>query len=475
MLGLFGTLNLATRSLATQRAGTEVAGHNLANVSNPAYSRQRLLIETSVTMLSDLGPQGTGADGVSIERLRNHLLDGQLVAEASVLGSLTAQQQALQYAQANLGQQIDRQSTGTEGAAAASGVGGAQGLAETLTGLFTAFQGLSTNPTSLTDRQAVMMKAQDVATQFNQVSRRLDDVHSLLNESLVSEVDQANAAIVDIASLNAQIMGIEAAGGTANDLRDARQQRLEELGKFTSITAIESGSGAVDIAVGGVTMTSGSEVIERLETYDPGDGRLLVRGATSTTPIAPAGGSLHGTIEARDGEVAKLRSELDAVAGQLITRINAIHATGYGLSGSTGEDIFTGTNASTISANATLLDQPDRVQASGVSGAVGDNQVAIALARLADEPQAALGGQTFGQRYNQAVSRLGSALSSLNGQISNETVVNQMLSRQRDSVSGVSLDEEMTDLIRFQRAFQASARLVTTVDDMLEIVLGMKR
>ncbi|MBL9129325.1 MAG: hypothetical protein JNL97_16865, partial [Verrucomicrobiales bacterium] len=136
---------------------------------------------------------------------------------------------------------------------------------------------------------------------------------------------------------------------------------------------------------------------------------------------------------------------------------------------------FVGTDAATIGINTRLLDQPELVQASAVSGSVGNNQVALALAALADEPQAVLGNQTLNQTYNQAVARLGAALSSVNGQIENETAVSQMLQRQRDSVSGVSLDEEMTDLIRFQRAFQASARLINTVDEMLEIVMSLKR
>ncbi|MBL9127869.1 MAG: flagellar hook-associated protein FlgK, partial [Verrucomicrobiales bacterium] len=345
MLGLFGTLNLGTRSLATQQAGTEVAGHNLANVSNPAYARQRMRIETSVTMLSELGPQGTGADGVEIERLRNVLLDGQIVSEASVLGSLGSQQQALQYAQANLGQRLDRQASGTDGAAAASGVGGAQGLAENLSGLFASFQSLSTNPTSLTDRQAVMLKAQDLSTQFNQVAGRLDDVRTLLNQSLVNEADQINVAIADIASINGKIMAVEAAGGSANDLRDTRQHRLEELGKLVSITTTESSIGAVDITIGGVAMTSGSNVVERLEAYDPGNGRWLLRGETSAAPVVPTSGSVQGTIDARDGEVAHLQNQLDAVATQLIARVNAIHSSGFGMNGSTGEAFFVGTDA----------------------------------------------------------------------------------------------------------------------------------
>ncbi|MBC8003410.1 MAG: hypothetical protein H7X97_12555, partial [Opitutaceae bacterium] len=167
MLGLFGTLNLGTRSLSTQQQGTEIAGHNLANVNNPAYARQRLAIATSLTVPTEMGPQGTGADGVAIVQLRNGLLDLQIQSETSVRGSLDAQQTALQYVQANLGQQIDRQASGAAGAAATGGVGGQNGIAEHLSNLFNSFQSLSTNPTSLAERQVLLGKAEDLAAQFN--------------------------------------------------------------------------------------------------------------------------------------------------------------------------------------------------------------------------------------------------------------------------------------------------------------------
>src|SRR5438445_11668314 len=125
MLGLFGILNLGARSLQTERQGVEVAGQNLANVNNPAYARQRLSIQTSLPVDSEFGPQGTGADGVAVVRLRSNILDDQIQSEVSVRSSLEAQQSALQYAQANLGQQIDGLASGAEGAAAAQGAGGA--------------------------------------------------------------------------------------------------------------------------------------------------------------------------------------------------------------------------------------------------------------------------------------------------------------------------------------------------------------
>lgn len=475
MLGLFGTLNLATRSLATQRQGTEVAGHNLANVNNPAYARQRLAIETSAAVPSEMGPQGTGANAVAITRLRDELLDRQLLSEGSVLGSLTAQQKSLEYAQANLAQVIDRQASGAAGASATGGVGGQHGLAEELSSLFNAFQSLSTNPTSTAERQVLLLKAQGLATQFNQVSGRLDDLNHLLNDQLATDVQTANGLLGQIAKLNEQIVKIEVGGGFANDLRDVRQQRLEELGKLVNLTTTEQPTGAIEVAVDGVSLVSGGSVLDSLETYDPGTGRWLIRTQTSATPLNPTGGSLHGIVEVRDGALATLRSDLNRLASQLIVEVNAVHAGGFGLSGTTGEAFFTGTDAASIGVNSVLLDDPSRIQASGVAGAAGDNRVALALAQLADRKHAALGSQTFSENYGQTVTRMGQSLASLNSQIDNENIVHRMLSQQRDSVSGVSLDEEMTDLIRFQKAFEASARLVSLVDEMLDVVIGMKR
>src|SRR5262249_23010198 len=143
MLGLFGTLSMASRSLQTQRNGTEVAGHNLANVNTPGYSRQRVAIETSLAIPSELGPQGTGADAVAIVQLRDALIDRQIVNETSIRGAYESKQQALQFAQAGLGEEIDRQASGPEGTAAASGAG-QNGLAAQMSALFNAFQSLST-------------------------------------------------------------------------------------------------------------------------------------------------------------------------------------------------------------------------------------------------------------------------------------------------------------------------------------------
>jgi flagellar hook-associated protein 1 FlgK len=476
MLGLFGVLNLGARAMNAHRAGVEVAGQNLANVNNPAYARQRVALATSLTIQSEVGPQGTGADAVAIVQMRSAVLDAQVQAEASNRGSLSSQQLALQYTQAALGTQIDRMATGAEGATASQGVGGGHSLADGLSDLFNAFQSLSTNPTSMAERQTLLMKASSLALQFNQLDARLNNLRDSLNATIESEVSVANQLLADIASLNQMITTAEStSGGTANDLRDTRQARLEELSKYVKLDLSAGNGSNINISIGGVVMVAENQVADTLQTVDVGGGQIMLGAVNTGTTLALTGGSIHGTITARDGGITDLQTEVNALASLLITEVNNVHVNGYSLTGTTGAAFFTGTNAADIATNAALVNDPSLVQAAGVSGAAGDNQTALALAQLAQSKYAGLNNQTFNQYYGQTVAAFGEELSSINTKLSDQQAIEDMLLRQRDSIGGVSLDEEMTDLTRFQKAFAASARLITVVDEMLDTLVNMKR
>lgn len=472
MLGLFGLLDLGSRSLTTHRQAVEVAGHNLSNVNNPAYARQRLSLATSLPIPGDLGPEGTGVQGVAIVQLRSAALDFQLQRERSVLGSLQAQQDALRSAQSALGQLLDRIDTG----AAAEGVGTSHSLADDLASLFDSFQSLSTNPASLVERQNVLMKASALAAQFQGVDQRLDHLRAALDSVVKDDTTQANSLLAQIAQLNAEIARAEIAGpGAANDLRDVRQSRIEDLAKLVKIDVVNGELGTVDVSISGTLMVAGLEVVESMETYVSATGQTLLRAAGTGAAMTLTGGRIQGTIEARDGVVAELRADVNSLASLLITEVNGLHQTGYSLTGSTGADFFVGSTAADIQVNSALRDNPALLQAASVSGAEGDNGVALALAQLARKSHAALGQRTFVQGYTDATFRFGHFLASVNTQLTDQEAVEKMLVRQREAVSGVSLDEEMTDLTRFQAAFQASARLVTVVDDLLNTVVNLKQ
>jgi flagellar hook-associated protein 1 FlgK len=291
---------------------------------------------------------------------------------------------------------------------------------------------------------------------------------------LNDNVDSANKLLSGIATLNQQISAAEFNGGTANNLRDEREQDLENLSQLTNVTTSTETNGAVDVSIGGQALVTGYKLADTLQTYDAGGGQMLVQTATGGQPLTLTGGSMQGTIDARDGTLATLQKNVNTLAGTLITQVNAIHNGGYSLTGSTGADFFNGTDAATITVNAALAGNPNLIQTSGSATAAGDNRVALQLAQLGSTAQAALGNQTFNGNYDAAVAALGDSLQTANSQVTSQSLVAQMLTTQRSSISGVSVDEEMTNLLSFQRAYEASAKLVSTVDTLMGDTLAMK-
>jgi flagellar hook-associated protein 1 FlgK len=472
MLGLFGTLNLAARSLQTQMTGVEVAGQNLANINTTGYSRQRVQIATSPDTVTSIGPEGTGANAVDIQQIVSNLLNRQIQSQGSTSGYWNAQQTALQSAQNGLNEFLNG-SGATTSTSATSSTTTDSGLSAQLTSLFNAFSSLATAP-SLSTQQAAVGAAQQLATSFNQIGTQLANVKTSLNSSLTDNVNSANTLLTDIASLNKQITVAQFSGGNANDLSDQREQDLENLSQLTNITTSTGTNGAVNVTVGGQTLVAGYTVSDTLQTYDPGNGNLLVQTATGGVPLTLTGGSMQGTIDARDGTLATMQTNIDSLASNLITAVNTIQNGGYNSTGGTGTSFFTGSGAATISVNAALVNNPALIQISSSATATGDSSLALQMSQLATSAQAGLNNQTFGDYYGTTVAGLGDALSTANTQVTDQTTVTNMLATQRGSISGVNTDEEMTNLMSFQRAYEASAQLVTTVNTLMGDTLAMK-
>lgn len=473
MLGLFATLNLGSQAMDAQQTAVQITGQNLANVNNPAYSRQRVNLETAPTVPTAIGPEGTGVDVANIQQMRDTFLDAQVTAESSVGGYWTAQQNSLEQAQTQLGEFLDQSSSNVSGSTSSGAASSAQSLSTQLNGLFNAFSAVATDPTSIAQRQGLVNQADTLATGFNQASSQLSALNGNLNQSLGNSVTQANQLLSQIANLNESIVTAEQNGGNANDLRDTRQQALEKLANLVNIDTSTDSKGQVDVSIGGSQLVSGKDVLDTLQTYDPGNGELLVRTATGGNNLTLSGGTIQGTIEARDGALQTLRSGLDNLASALITQVNSTYSTGYDLNGNTGANFFTGTNAGTIGVNATLENDPSAVQASAAANTPADNTVALALANLGTQQIGSLNNETFSDNYAAQVASLGNSLSTANTQVADYNSVNTMLLNQRDSVSGVSLSDEMTNLISYQQAYVASARIVTTVDQMLQTLVNM--
>ena len=481
MLGLFGTLNLASRALQTQMAGVEVAGQNLANVNTPGYSRQRVVIQSDVAIPTAVGPEGTGASVQGIQQVVDQLLNGQIQNQASVSGYWNQQQRTLQSVQTALNDFLSS-AQNASGAAGAGTAGLSNGLSAKLGNFFNALSAVATSPASPDARQAAIGAAQTLASTFQQINTRLTELHTALDTSLTSQVSDANQLLTDIAGLNEQIASAQnISSGPANDLLDLRQQKLEALAGHLNFQSSTAADGSVTVTtLGSQTLVSGNRVVNALKAaVDPANGRIQVwttnnNNVLTGVPYGLTSGSLVATVDARDGELAALRISIDSLASNLITQVNTLHSAGFNLAGGTGASLFTGGTAAGIGVNQAIAADPALLQASGAAGLSGDGSVAAALAGLASTSVAALNNQTFSGAYAQSVAQLGTTLNHANDQAASQAAVTGMLSGRRSSVSGVNLDEEMTSLMTYQRAYQASAHVVTTVDQMIQVILAMK-
>jgi flagellar hook-associated protein 1 FlgK len=398
-------------------------------------ARQQRAIQAAAPVLAQAGWDGRGVEAAVIAETRDPLLDAQLQAEASVTGSLAAQQTNLQNAGTCLDELINF-------SAAPNSL---TGLDADLSNLFSSFETLYRDPDNFPLRRGIVRSAQDVAAKFNRASSRLNCLRNDLNASIHKDVVRANQNLNDIAGLNQQIIEARASGGRAGTLAEQREQCLETLSGCVNIIATARADGGVNVSIGGVAMVCGAKTPDSLATYPDNNENLRLQAQNTGTRLKPSGGSIAGKITARDGGLAGLQSGLNNLASQLITRFNSIYRSGRDLNGGTGRDFFTGTDASDIGVNSIVTDDPSQLQAGGAA--------APAL-------------ETFGQGYAQTVSNLGGALSKVSDDLSSSQAVTEMLANERESARGVSIGGELTCLQRYQQACAASVQTHTTLNEM---------
>jgi flagellar hook-associated protein 1 FlgK len=466
MSGLFASLNNSVKALSAHSRGIEIAGKNLANVNNTAYARQRVLYGDRGTVATPYGAESLGLEALGVEQLRDSLLDRQMMREIALQSSFEAEQSAYQRAQAGLGQSIDRSAS----AGTTSGVGD-KGLAAALDDFFNAFQSFAARPTDDGERQTLLQKSEILSDRFQLADARIGQVQSDLDAEVANDVADVNRLLTTLAELNGQIGRFEInAPGSAVDLRDQRQARLEELAAKLPVEVRDTPGGQLEIFA---KADDGSEVPLVTLAVVTGavgfDGMRLTAGA-SATPLALAAGSIKGSLTARDGAIQTLRTDLDQLARQLVTSVNEA----YNPSGTTG-DFFApaGQTAGSIRLMDTLT--AATLKASD-GGPAGDNTIALAVARLASTGFSTAAGDhidgTFSGHFSKTVSKIGQALAGANSRVEDQTNIERLVRSQRDAVSAVSLDEEMADLMKYQRAFQASSRVFGVMDDLLDNVVN---
>jgi flagellar hook-associated protein 1 FlgK len=453
MSSLFGTMSVALQSMLAQEGALGVVANNIANSNTPGYSREVPNFEESPPILSGNTMVGTGVTMSSVESVRDNILNLRTQQETSQQSSLNSYVDSMNQVQA-----LFNETQGT-------------GLQTDLSNFFNSFQSLATDPTSSSLRQSVIIAGQDLANAFSQTSTNLATIQQGLDQSVVQTVGQINQLTAQVANLNQQIQEVSNSGDNPGSLEDQRDEALQNLAGLIDTAVVYSNDGTVSVTTtNGAALVSGnqSDALTTQLNSATGMHEVLAQGTDITSSIA--GGQLQGLISARDDSIPSAQASLDNLAAGLISAVNKQQNDGFDLNGLPGTDFFTpftpsasGSNAGAATTMTVALTDPDQVAASS-DGTPGDNRNATALADLQNEP--IVSGQTAGDYYSNLIDQVGNDVSNATSEQEAVGLVLQQLTNQQQSISGVSLDEEATNLVMYQRAYEAAARLISVVDEL---------
>lgn len=467
-MSILSILNIGALAMGAQQQALQTAGHNLANVDTPGFSRQRVDLGTAFPVNKGwyfLG-QGVRADGVS--GVVDQFLEAQLVSLKGTLGSAEAEQNAL------------------TGVADVFPVSAKNGVGPALDAFFGALSEVANNPGGQSERINLLGRARILGDTLRQTRTTLTTVQTNLDKDLDAAVRRASLILPQIAALNGQIVAGEAGGQRANDFRDQRQHLLQELSHLTGATALEAPDGQIAVQVDGILLVSGDRAASLdASIIGPSGFRQVMyttpEGASFDATALLKKGEIGGLITQRDSVIPGFLGTLDQFAKTLVDTVNAQHALGFDLNGVAGGAFFAPIAAVTgaaglVQVNSTVAADPRLIAAAQTAAsAPGDNRNALALVNLQTTVQVALGNRTPKDYILGLIGDVGQKV-----QVNKETLefqqalFNQTQSR-RESLSGVNIDEETTNLIKFQRAFEAASRLIQVGDEMYQTMIQMVR
>jgi len=454
-VSLSSLLSIARSALVTHQTAIGVTSHNIANANTPGFSRQRLTLQAAPPLRTPSGTLGTGVTNSGVHRARDTFLDAAFRRESALLGGSTLTQDLLTGVEQLLGEPSDA------------------GLGVTLDDLFTAFSDLANDPSSLATRTLARDAGRQLADRFRALAQGLAQTGLDATDRLRDVIGTLNTALGEVAQLNAEIV---AAGGTnrsAADLADQRDQILDSIAGIGALRAIPRDNGTVAVVLGDQLVVDGafSRQVELRALAGGGTGVAIVG---TTTTFDPGEGRIRALTTYLNTTLPDLRTTLDQLASAVVTEVNAIHQTGTTPAGATATDFFdpAGLTAQTM-ALAAPVDVSPLAIATGATAAPGDNAIALALAGLRTQGMASLGGATAGEFYISMVGAVGVLSRNAGSQSTVSDVLVSNLETRRSSVSGVSVDEEMVNLIGQQQAFAAASRIVTVADEMMQDILRM--
>ncbi len=538
-MDLMNLFNIGRSAIYVSQTALNVTGNNIANVNTPGYSKQDVTLEVTTPNAVRGGFLGTGVTISQITRSYDNLIQSQLLGQYQNQGRSSSLEQAFSEIEQIFNESQD------------------MGLAGPLADFFNAWQDLSSNPEGQTQRTALLQKADSLVIAARRMESSITDTLNNINGEIADSASRINDIASQIADLNGKIVSLEGGGTSeANDLRDQRQNLMNDLGKLTEFSYYEEDSGYVNISVGMRSLVFQTDTITlTAQVNENGDRELYLDNTNISSRINT--GKLGGLLSARDTIREDQLTGLRKMVASLTKEINLLHEGGYGLDGSTGNDFFnalqlsakdnsagaditasitdlsqltldeykitfdgsgnyhvlntsTGSEVTTgayVSGNPITFDgievtvtgstdPADTFSVSPLTNAIqdfgvaisdyqkiaasasgtslpGDNSNALSIINLWGTNIANLGNKTFTGFYQGIVSEAGTLSSAAADSLTFDNNLLTELSNRRESISGVSLDEEAINLIKYQRSFQAGARMINVTDELLQTILNL--
>jgi flagellar hook-associated protein 1 len=454
--GLLDLLWVPARGLDAQQAGLGTVAHNVANANTPGFSRRDL----------ELGPLSPmrGAEVLGHRRAVDRNLQRQIVDQAARESFAAAREPLLGDVEAVLG---DLEHTG---------------LGASFDDLFASFRTLAASPEDRAARQDTLARADALAAQMRRVAGQLGDLRLSADRRLKDEIAGVNDTLAEVARLNRDIRVAEATGSDAGDLRDRRDADVRSLGERVGAHALDDGTGGVIVLIGGMRVVQDDRAETLSAVPDPTTGLARVRLADppASDVTADLGGTLGALVDVRDVEIPRRLAALDQLAWDITTSLNARHASGFGLDGVGGRNLFAPRAAVAGAAANMRLDaavdgNPDALAAAlDPTSLPGDGRNALEIADLEGQDLALSGTATFSEALGSLQAQAGEAARGATLAGEREADRSEQLDALRESISGVDTDEQLLMMSRYQRAYQASAKVVTALDDMLQTLLDMR-
>ena len=478
-----GLFSIANSALLTHQRVMQVISQNIANADTPGYSRQEALLQATTPLRQSYGSVGTGVSITTILRKRDVLLDDGFRSSSALASGTEMHRDMLRQVEGVFGEPSDA------------------GMANALDQFWSAFSDLATSPNNGASQAVVQQRGRQLVRLFNDYDTQLTQQRSATIERVSGTIDQINGLAEQIAELNGHIVESEVGGDTANDLRDQRDLKLDQLSRIAGTRVIVQANGTTSVLIGNSTLVDGNTArpvslhlapVQPPPAVTPADIDVSIRLGTSPDALFPLGGELGAQVTVLNTDIPGIRGRLDALASSLMTTVNAEHRQGFLFSGATipgtaaGNFFDPGTLTQPVRAGTFALDTAISVDATKIAYsrdimAPTDNGTATAIASLRNSatsvsytaPNGSPESGSFLSFLRRTVTTLGQEISNATDSATVYRALSDQGEARRQSVSGVNTDEELSQMLKVQQAYVAATKLIKTMDEMMQTLLQL--